>query len=121
MTRQIEPEWDDATRGQIEALARYLAEVCECGFHKSVLDEFDKHDFAIEERFCPACAAFARTARVLAERDDKATPKDQHGNPAWDGPREERPDDGRHLYVRELTPAEAEQRRKREGEWQTAG
>ena len=111
MTRQIEPEWDDNTRGQAEALARYLAEVCECGLHKSVLDDYANRHMTFDERYCPACAAIARYARVVADRDDKDTPKDAHGSPAWNSPRDKRPDDGRHIFVREMTPAEVEERK----------
>lgn len=122
MTSQIEPEWDDATRSQAEALARYLAEVCECGFHKSVIDNWGNRHFTFEERFCPACAAVARYGRVVSYRDDAATPKNREGQPAWPtcgNPNHapecrctKRPDDGRHIFVRELTPAEVKERAK---------
>lgn len=116
VTRQIEPEYDELTRRQIEGLERHDAECCPgCGLHKSILDDFDNRHYTFEQRECPACAAQARYARVVVDQDDKATPKDKNGSPAWDSPRTPRPDDGRHLHVRELTPAEVEQRRKKEG------
>lgn len=115
VTRQIEPEWDDDTRGLVEGLARYDADCCPgCGMHKSILDDFENHHFTFEERFCPACIDQATYGRVLAERDEEATPKDKQGAPAWDGPRARRPDDGRHVFVRQLTAAEVEERQQRE-------
>lgn len=87
--------------------------MCTCGFHRSVLDDYDNRHMTFDVRYCPACAAMARYDRVIAERDQVATPKDQHGHPAWKDPRTPRPDDGRHLFVREMSPAEVEERRKR--------
>lgn len=112
-----EPEWDDATRELVEGFTQYGDECCSgCDFHKSVIDDFANRNFAFEVPECPVCAAVARYSRVLAEQDDAATPKDRHGQPAWSSPRDPRPGDGRHLYIRELTPTEVEQRRrKREG------
>lgn len=113
VTRQVEPEWDDDTRMLVEGLDRYENECCpDCKFHKSVIEDFANRHFTWDRRDCPVCASIARYGRVLAQQDDEATPKDQHGHAAWSGPREKRPDDGRHLFLRELTPAEVEQRTK---------
>lgn len=115
VTRQIEAEWDDETRGLVEGLDQYESDLCPgCGMHKSIIDDFGNHHFTFEERFCPACAAQSSYGRVLADRDEKATPKDGHGNATWKSPRDERPDDGRHVYVRELSAAEVQERKQRE-------
>lgn len=89
--------------------------------HKSITDDFDNHHFAFEERFCPACADQTYYGRVVQYRDDEATPKDKDGQPAWPRCRKpghaadcrcgQRPDDGRHIYVRHMTPDEVEQRK----------
>lgn len=107
-----ESEWDDRTRSQVEGLRRYDDECCPgCGMHKSILDDFGNHHFVYDEQWCPACASQSRYGRVVADRDDKATPKDQNGQPAWETPRTPRPDDGRHTYLRRMSPEEVERRR----------
>lgn len=114
VTEVAESEWDDDTRDLAEALSEYDGECCPgCGFHESVIEDFDNRHFTFDERECPVCAAQSRYGRVVADRDDKATPKDQHGHPAWSSPRERRPDDGRHIYIRELSPAEVQERQSR--------
>lgn len=113
VTRQIEPEWDDDTRNLVDALALHDMQCCAgCGTHKSVRDNLDDHHFTFEEDHCEVCAARARYSRVVAERDEDEIPRDQNGKPAWSGPRDPRPDDGRHIYLRRMTATEVEQRRR---------
>lgn len=112
VTRQIEPEYDDVTRGLVEGLQRHDQECCVgCGTHKSVRDHMDQHHFTFEEDHCEVCASQASYARVVAERDNERTPKDQNGSPRWDSPRTPRPDDGRHIFLRRMTAEEVERRR----------
>ncbi|WP_426243682.1 hypothetical protein [Nocardioides sp. LHG3406-4] len=73
LTRQLEPEWDETSRLEAEALARYRTEVHSdgCGLHPAILDRSDVYKFEYVEEKCPACASRDKYRRMLAERDKK--------------------------------------------------
>lgn len=115
MTRQIEPEWDDATRRQVEALAQHDREVCPgCGMHESILADPEHNAFTFEERLCKVCAGQDAYGRVVAEKDDWALedlgekPKSRDEIQKW--AMRPRPGDGRHIYLRGMTPDEKQRR-----------
>lgn len=89
---------DDADRLDILALLRHDAEVCSCGYHPSIARDPD-NNWQPETQKCPVCAGQAVWQRVLGE-DDKGVPQDAP-------PMRPRPSDGRHSYMRMLTPEQA--------------
>lgn len=89
---------DDADRVELLALAQYEAEVCSCGWHPIIADD-PANTFTPEDRICPNCAGMAVWGRIKHE-DDERVP---HDAPA----RTPRPSDGRHSYMRMLTPQQA--------------
>jgi hypothetical protein len=78
-------------------LAQHDAEVCRCGWHPILADD-KSNSFTPEVRVCPVCAGRAGWDRVLDEQD-----KVPHDAPA----KTARPSDGRHSYMRMLTPEQA--------------
>lgn len=90
---------DDADRIELLAMARHDAEVCHCGYHPSLTDD-EANVFTPESRFCQVCGGQAVWGRVQAEQD-KSVP---HDAPA----KTPRPSDGRHSYMRMLTPEQAQ-------------
>lgn len=111
VTRQIEPEYDESTRTMVEGLRVYDLDCCSgCGTHRSIADNLDEHHFMFEERVCPVCVEQAKYARIQAERDDEQTPKGTNGVPRWDSPRTQRPTDGRHTFLRRMSPEEVAER-----------
>lgn len=110
MTRQVESEFDDATRELMLGLAQYEAETCPgCNLHKSILDRPDAHRFTFEERVCNVCKAQDTYGRLVADRDEKARKRIENAPPSVP-----RPGDGRHIYLRPLTPEEIERVTKRQ-------
>ena len=91
---------DDADRIEIMALLRHDAELSPCGFHPVIANDTD-NTFTPESQTCPVCAAMALWDRVQAEQDKQAVPPDA---PA----KHPRPSDGRHSYMRMLTPQQAQ-------------
>lgn len=89
---------DDGDRVELLALAQYEAQLCSCGWHPLVADDKD-NVFTPEDRICPNCAGMAVWSRIHAEEDAKVP----HNAPA----RTSRPSDGRHSYMRMLTPEQA--------------
>ena len=103
VTRQLESEWDDVSRAEAEGLARYHAEVHSdgCGLHPAILAEPDVYQFKYDEQHCPACAAKARTMRMVADQDSKTAEKFKEASASA-----KRPYDGRRLLLRAKTPEE---------------
>lgn len=90
-----EPRIDDADRAELLALARFDAEVCRCGFHPSLTDD-PANDWKVETRQCPVCSGHAVQSRVDNEADSRVP----HDAP----PTIPRPSDGRHTWMRLVTP-----------------
>lgn len=86
---------DDADRIEMLALARYEAEVCDCGYHSS-LTEDEANTFTPETHTCRVCGGQAVWNRILADQDQSVP----HDAPA----KTPRPSDGRKSYMRMLTP-----------------
>lgn len=108
VTRQTEPEWDDAARNLAEGLARYDAELCPgCGIHPVIHDD-PRNAFTFDARFCNVCASQDVYGRVIAEADDKATPKDSNGQPKQLPAKAPRPSDGRFVFMRRMSDDEVE-------------
>jgi hypothetical protein len=105
---------DDADRADLLALALYEAEVCACGYHASIANDAS-NDFQPGSRVCPVCAGASVWTRIQQEGDEAAQ-KSMKDAPAASP----RPWDGRHSYMRLLTPqqavAEREKRSVAEGE-----
>lgn len=115
---QAEPEWNDHERDRMLALAVYEAGVCECGFHEDITSD-PSNLLTIDSRVCPVCKSVAVHQRKQQAADEKAE-KALGQDPPPGAPR---PDDGRHEFVRPLTPEEAERaqaHRAREGSPQSA-
>lgn len=105
MTVTREPEWDDFQRRRIQALKTYQRGICpNCGIHHS-LAEADDFYWTYEERFCSTCASAAQFHRALAAKDEEKVA--EFGEDPE--PLIPRPDDGRTIVMRELTPAEVAQ------------
>lgn len=115
VTRQLEPEWDDASREIAEGLALMESGICPgCGLHESILDDPDHNAFTFESRVCKVCESQERHARVLHEKDrdwEKANPDAKATA--------RRPSDGTHVYLRRMSDAEAAARRERVEERRT--
>lgn len=94
---------DDADRIELLALARHDAETGPCGFHPSIAED-EANDFTPATHKCPLCEALDVQRRVLGEQD-KASQD-------WP-PEKPRPGDGRHLYMRLMTPEQAQAARER--------
>jgi len=91
---------DDGDRAELLGLARYEAELCMCGYHPSLTDPDAGNVFTPESRTCHVCGGMAVWQRIEHEQQAK-TPHDAP-------PRTPRHLDGRHSYMRMLTPQEAE-------------
>lgn len=96
-----EPEWDDTSRDELLALARYELEVHSCGYHSSLTHD-PANVFMPTEDTCPVCKGRDAFARIQHDADQKAE------KAAGDDPRKSRPGDGRTTYMRLLPPDEAE-------------
>lgn len=102
-----EPEWDDATRTRVEALDWHDNECCSgCGTHESILKDPENNKFDLVEKVCPICASLATYHRIVAERDDKISKGFGQDPP----PEVARPEDGRSIHLRKLTPQEVAER-----------
>jgi hypothetical protein len=89
---------DDGDRLDIMSLLRHDAEVCTCGYHPSIAND-ESNTFTPETSVCQVCGGMDLWNRVLADGD-----KDLHDQPA----QKPRPSDGRHSYMRMLTPEQAD-------------
>ena len=93
---------DDADRLDLLALARFEAEICQCGFHPSIANDPANH-FQPGTRTCPVCAGAALWQRVLHDGDEKHAKANKDAPPTTP-----QPADGRLAFMRLLTPQEAE-------------
>jgi len=81
--------------------------------HRSFRDHPEAHVFGVDEDMCEICALVERSNRRRAARDadwDRThpAPPDEGGLPAalkYAGARQ--PADGRHVYLRRMTPEQA--------------
>lgn len=89
---------DDADRVELLALMQHDAEVGPCGYHPVIATD-PENVFTPETQKCPVCAAMAVWERVLNEQDTVP-----HDAPA----KQPRPSDGRHSFMRWMTPEQAE-------------
>lgn len=87
-------------------LATYEQGICACGFHSSLTGDMSNVFQPVIET-CPVCAGSARYNRVLAEQDKKATKALGEDPPAS----ARLPDDGRHVFMRQLNPGEVQELR----------
>lgn len=79
---------------------RYESEVCDCGWHSSLI--VPENTFQPSTRHCPVCAGADQYHRILHDADGKAE-KAMGKDP---DPRSKRPADGRKAFMR-LMPPEA--------------
>jgi hypothetical protein len=109
---ETEPEWDDTMRNVVLGLATHDRDCCPgCGLHKSV--HRDKSNaFTLDVEVCSVCRSQDIYARVLNAADDEADPHDPKTGKSKKLPSESRPADGRHVYMRSLTPSEIDEHRK---------
>lgn len=108
MSREV--EWDDVEREKMLARAAYRAGVHMdgCGFHESVAtDRANVFEPVVE--LCPLCAQVEQMGRAQAAKDAKASEGSDKA------PSVPLPSDGRHVHIRMLSPAEAEQVRAKGG------
>lgn len=104
MTRQVEPEWDDATRVLAEGLKRHDVESCPgCRIHKSILDDPENNGFTFHDDYCAVCAGQDAYGRWLAAMDADEADGKKPSDFA-------KPGDGRHVYLRRMTPEEMAER-----------
>lgn len=82
------------------ALAHYEAGICDCGHHRSRAWD-PSQPFQLEIEKCPLCADLEVQGRIRAKADKAAAER------VKDSPERSRPDDGRKVYVRHLSPEEA--------------
>lgn len=94
-----EAEWDDVERDKMLALAYYEAGICDCGQHRSLARD-KTQVFQLEVEKCPLCAELEAQGRVRQKADEAVKKR------LKDFPERARPEDGRKLYVRHLTPDE---------------
>lgn len=78
-----------------------------CGLHESIHSDPDRA-FTFEDRFCSVCRGQAAWARVVAASDQEEAEAHKDAPP-----KEPRPSDGRHTYLRQMTPEEVEKRKGR--------
>jgi hypothetical protein len=118
VTRQTEPEWDAESRALAEAVAEHDRGLCAgCGIHKSLREHPEDHVFGVEEDLCEICALIERRGRRTSATDadwdrknpvpDAALGLTAHLKHAG----KKRPGDGRHVYLKHMTPEQAEQAR----------
>lgn len=104
----VEPEWSDRYRDLVEGLALHDHERCPgCGLHPAVLTDEGLH-LSLVDTFCPMCKAKDRHVRRIEARDSDYEKKHKDLTPAAP-----RPNDGLHVRVKSLTPAEVADRQKR--------
>lgn len=112
ITRQVEAEWDDETRALAEGLERHDREACPgCGLHESILADPEHNHFTFEDRLCSVCKGQDMYGRIIADRDDQEI-KRKYGD-SEPPPNAARPGDGRHIYLRPMTPEEVAARHPR--------
>lgn len=105
-----EAEWDDEQRERMLALGIYEAQVCECGFHASLANN-PANFFTFETKVCPVCAGVAKFGRRQSDADEKEV-KARHGEDD-PPPNATLPDDGRRMFVRQMSPDEVARLRQR--------
>jgi hypothetical protein len=98
---EVESEWDDQERSRFIALGAYEADICKCGFHKSLTSDKRNHFTFVEER-CPVCAGVDKYDRIQQERD--STYEKSLGDSPMPGA--QRPADGRSTFTKRMTVAE---------------
>ena len=105
---EVESEWSDADRADSLALDLYLDGICACGHHVSLTKD-KTVGFEPTTRTCGVCGSGDVYGRTL-QADDDAYEKQLGENAP---PTTPRPSDGRHSFVRMLTPAEKADRERR--------
>lgn len=105
----VEPEWSDRYRDLVEGLALHDREACPgCHLHPHVLENPELYNLTLADSYCDMCKAQARYGRRVAERD--AEFERQHKDAAPGAPR---PNDGLHVRLKSMTPAEVAVRKQR--------
>lgn len=103
----IEPEWTEAYRNLVLGLALHDRELCSgCHLHSSVLADSSLH-LSLVDTYCEMCKAKDRHTRRIEGRD--ADYEKKHTGLAPAAPR---PNDGLHVRLKSLTPAEVAERKK---------
>jgi hypothetical protein len=97
---------NDDDRTSLLGLAMFEDQLCRCGFHPSLTDD-DDNMWEPGVRKCPVCAGEAQWDRMLHDEDEAAA----KAAPDASG-RAPRPSDGRHPYMRLLSPDEAAELRQ---------
>jgi hypothetical protein len=92
------------------ALDQYEAGICACGVHSSQ-KEPGKHFWDIDTEQCPICAGVDMRMRQYAAIDHEAEAELEHLSIS-EKAAQPRPDDGRRVFVRQITREQHEQRLK---------
>lgn len=105
----VEPEWTDLYRDLVLGLDLHDREKCPgCGMHPAVLSDTSLH-LSLVDTYCEMCKTRDRHRRRVEAREHDYEKKHKDLAPAAP-----RPNDGLHVKVRPLSPAEiAERRQKR--------
>lgn len=104
----VEPEWTERYRNLVGGLALYEQQTCPgCSLHPTVLANPALH-LELEDTFCDMCKAKDRHRRRLEARDLDF--EQQHKDIQPGAPR---PNDGIHVRLRSLTPAEVKARQEK--------
>lgn len=105
----VDPEWDDHYRGLVEGLALHDRELCPgCGLHPWAIAHPELVHLTLVDEYCEMCSLQARYGRKVRERDDEWEREHKKAKPGTP-----RPNDGLHVRMKQLTPAEVAARKLR--------
>lgn len=105
----VEPEWNDHYRSLVEGLALHDRELCPgCGIHPWVKAHPELVHLTLVDEYCDMCKLQDRYGRKVADRDDQWLKEHKDASPGV-----ARPNDGLHVRMKQLTPAEVAERKLR--------
>lgn len=116
-TRMVEPEWTDRHRDLVEGLALHDHDLCPgCGLHPWVLAHPELVHLTLQDTYCDMCKLQATYGRRVAARDDDWAKEHKDAKPGLP-----RPNDGLHVRLKNLSPAEVAERKLRAAKAGTHG
>ena len=114
----VTPEWDDAERAKMAALAEWEAGIGPCGHHHAETADKDHFFFEWKSHTCPVCAEVDRHERMTAADDERWLKQFKDSSPE---PAVRRPSDGRAEWTRRIPEDEARERKKRQEQREVDG
>jgi hypothetical protein len=114
----VAPEWDDAERAKMAALAEWEAGIGPCGHHHAETVDPEHFFFEWANFKCPVCAEVDRHERMKAAEEEQWLKQFGEKGPE---PTVPRPTDGRAEWTRRIPEDEARERKKRQEQREVDG